>query len=163
MSHLYAKSVPVLRHYVTQIGVILHRVDDTALTFRIADMFPAGQQLAIALGFALRATYPVCGKELPDMQTDTANKSELLGWHEIVANSLANLSSADFDAVPKTISHQAGLAKLEQSTDDYITLFALPNFFFHLSAGYTALRAAGTPLSKGDFDGLHSYPAGFSF
>jgi hypothetical protein len=29
--------------------------------------------------------------------------------------------------------------------------------------GYAALRAVGVPLGKEDFDGIHSYPAGFRF
>ena len=29
--------------------------------------------------------------------------------------------------------------------------------------GYAALRAAGVPLGKADFDGLHSYPPDFHF
>jgi hypothetical protein len=28
---------------------------------------------------------------------------------------------------------------------------------------YAIARAAGVPLSKGDFDGYHQYPDGFSF
>ena len=46
---------------------------------------------------------------------------------------------------------------------DYLTKMALPNFFFHLTMGYAALRAAGVPLGKADFDGIHSYPADFRF
>jgi hypothetical protein len=28
---------------------------------------------------------------------------------------------------------------------------------------HVALKQAGVPLGKADFDGLHDYPAGFSF
>jgi hypothetical protein len=46
---------------------------------------------------------------------------------------------------------------------DFLHLFGLPNFFFHLTMGYAALRAAGVPLGKADFDGFHAYPADFRF
>jgi hypothetical protein len=34
---------------------------------------------------------------------------------------------------------------------DYVTRFALPNFFFHVTAAYAILRAAGVSLGKPDF------------
>lgn len=41
--------------------------------------------------------------------------------------------------------------------------FAWPNFVFHLSMVCASDRAKGVPLSKGDYDGIHGYPLGFSF
>jgi hypothetical protein len=35
----------------------------------------------------------------------------------------------------------------------YLTSFALPNFYFHLSMAYALLRQAGAPLGKRDFLG----------
>ena len=34
---------------------------------------------------------------------------------------------------------------------DYLTGFALPNFFFHVTTAYAILRAAGVSLGKPDF------------
>jgi hypothetical protein len=34
---------------------------------------------------------------------------------------------------------------------DYLTRFALPNFFFHVTTAYAILRAAGVTLGKPDF------------
>jgi hypothetical protein len=61
------------------------------------------------------------------------------------------------------IRHQAGFALLEQTGAEFLHLYGIPNFFFHLTMGYAALRAAGVPLGKADFDGFHSYPADFRF
>ena len=36
---------------------------------------------------------------------------------------------------------------------DYLYHFALPNFYFHLTAVYAILRANGVALGKGDFIG----------
>ena len=74
------------------------------------------------------------------------------------------LKPADFDgANARIISHRAGFADLTQTAPDYLHQFALPNLWFHLTMAYATLRHAGVPLGKADFDGLHSYPAGFSF
>lgn len=37
--------------------------------------------------------------------------------------------------------------------DRFLTEFALPNFFFHLTLVYAILRKEGVPLEKGDFMG----------
>ena len=58
----------------------------------------------------------------------------------------------------RRIQHRAGIADLDQSAEDFLFLYGLPNFFFHLAMGYAALRAAGVTLGKADFDGFHAYP-----
>ena len=60
------------------------------------------------------------------------------------------------------VAHRAGEADLVQEPEDYAARFALPNLWFHLSMAYAALRAAGAPVGKAEFDGLHAYPAGAS-
>jgi hypothetical protein len=57
----------------------------------------------------------------------------------------------------------AGEKENALTTDNYYSLFVIPNFFFHFSVPYSIARANGIPLSKGDFDGLHYYKPGFSF
>jgi hypothetical protein len=77
---------------------------------------------------------------------------------------LGAMTPADFEgAETRVIRHKAGFADLEQSGSDFLYLYGLPNFFFHLTMGYAALRAAGVPLGKADFDGFHAYPAEFRF
>ncbi|NJM81512.1 MAG: DUF1993 domain-containing protein, partial [Tabrizicola sp.] len=77
---------------------------------------------------------------------------------------LGRVTPAEFEGAEKRIlRHRAGFAEIEQSAADFLYLFGLPNFFFHLTMGYAALRAAGVPLGKADFDGFHQYPDGFSF
>ena len=63
---------------------------------------------------------------------------------------------------PQSLYHQAQ----EQIVDEGVAAgrpSGMPNFFFHLTMGYAALRAAGVPLGKADFDGFHVYPEGFEF
>ena len=155
---LYTASVPVFRHYLERISVMAERAGPEAMGARIADAFPAGQQFATAAGFTLRIACPLAGREVPDLPA-------ALGPRLAVARAmLGAMSPADFDgAETRIIRHRAGFADLEQTGADFLHLYGLPNFFFHLTMGYAALRAAGVPLGKADFDGLHSYPDGFHF
>jgi hypothetical protein len=52
---------------------------------------------------------------------------------------------------------------VELNGHEFIELYIIPNFLFHLSMAYAIARAEGIAVSKGDFDGFHSYPEGFCF
>jgi uncharacterized protein len=157
---LYAASVPVFLHYLSQMRGMLGRGD---LTAQIADSFPAGQQFASAIGFTLRTTYPLAGREIPELHGST-DAMGLLARISAAEAALHALSEKDFvGAEARVIRHQAGQAMVAQKGADFLHLYGLPNFFFHLTMGYAALRANGADLGKADFDGFHHYPPGFRF
>lgn len=155
---LYAASVPVFRHYLGQMSGVVERAGRDMLKFQILDAFPAGQQFATAVGFAMRATCPLAMREVPDLP-------QALGPRLAVARALLGaMRPAEFEGAEEVmIRHVAGFAEIEQNGSDFLHLFAIPNFFFHLTMGYATLRAAGLPLGKEDFDGWHRYPADFRF
>ena len=155
---LYTASVPVFRHYLERVSAIVERAGTEALEARIADAFPARQQFATAAGFALRVACPLAGREVPDLPA-------ALGPRLAVARAmLGAMGPGAFEgAEARVIRHRAGEAWLEQDGASFLHLYGMPNFLFHLTMGYAALRAAGVPLGKADFDGFHAYPPGFSF
>ena len=155
---LYAASVPVFRHYLGRVQDIVALAGPEALRAQVGDAFPAGRQFATAAGFALRVACPLAGREVPDMP-------QALGPRlAVVRATLGAMRPDEFlGAETLVIRHQAGFSELEQSASDFLHLYGAPNFFFHLTMGYAALRAAGVPLGKADFDGFHSYPAEFRF
>jgi hypothetical protein len=155
---MYQPCVPVFRHYLSRVSDIVAVAGPDALDARIADAFPARQQFATAAGFALRIACPLAGREVPDLPQG-------LGPRLAVARAmLGAMTPAEFEgAETRIIRHRAGFAELEQTGTDFLYLYGLPNFFFHVTMGYAALRAAGVPLGKADFDGLHVYPEDFRF
>lgn len=155
---LYTASVPVFRHYLDRVAGMVERAGPEALDHRIADSFPARQHFATAAGFALRIACPLAGREVPDLPA-------ALGPRLAVARAtLGGMRAAEFEgAEARVIAHRAGMADLEQDGAAFLHLYGMPNFLFHVTMGYAALRAAGVPLGKADFDGLHAYPAGFAF
>lgn len=155
---MYQASVPVFRHYLARVAEMVEKAGPGAMEARIADAFPAGQQFATAAGFALRIACPLAGREVPDLP-------QALGPRLAVARAmLGAMTPAEFaGAETRVIRHRAGFSELEQTGTEFLHLYGLPNFLFHLTMGYAALRAAGVPLGKADFDGFHSYPADFHF
>ena len=75
----------------------------------------------------------------------------------------ASRTSTKLGAEGRVIQHRAGFADLEQDGASFLHLYGMPNFLFHVTMGYAALRAAGVALGKADFDGSHDYPPGFAF
>ncbi len=162
----FAITVPVFQHYLYRISTIAARTDAAAqLDYRVTTgMFSAGQNLMTAQGFVPRILTPLCGHRFAPLPDGPATSDLLIARGTLLQNDLSRITPAQFaEADQKEITHDAGNATLRQSAETFVTLYGMPNFFFHLVAGYSALRAAGVPLSKGDFDGFHSYPTGFSF
>lgn len=155
---LFTASVPVFRHYLDRVARMVEGAAPAALDHRIADSFPARQHFATAAGFALRVACPLAGREVPGLPA-------ALGPRLAVARAtLGAMRPEEFaGAEARVIAHRAGFADLEQGGAEFLHLYGMPNFLFHVTMGYAALRAAGVPLGKGDFDGLHAYPVGFSF
>jgi hypothetical protein len=155
---MYQASVPVFRHYLGRVAEMVERAGPEALDAQIADAFPAGQQFATAAGYALRIACPLAGREVPDLP-------QALGPRLAVARAmLGAMAPQDFQgAETRMIRHTAGFSDMTQSGAEFLYLYGLPNFFFHLTMGYAALRTAGVPLGKADFDGFHSYPPDFHF
>lgn len=154
---LYAASVPVFLHYLGQMRGLV-TLPGADLNAAVGDAFPAHQQFATAANFSLRVTLPLAGRQviLPEPGRDRAGLCRQI---DAVCDVLRLLPPADFiGAESRVIPHRAGQADLAQTGAEYLHLYGMPNFFFHMSMGYAALRASGLPLGKGYFDGYHRYP-----
>lgn len=163
---LFQATVPVFQHYIQRIDSIIGGLTNGgALAAQLVpDTFTAGEHFASAQGFALRTVFPLMDRDIPSLSTEECDASGLRRRGREVRDLLAAISPSDFCVSPdRRIHHRAGFADLTQDATQFVTLYALPNFFFHATMGYATLRASGVPLGKTDFDGQHSYPCGFSF
>ena len=150
---LYAASVPVFRHYLGQASRMIEIAGPVVMAAQGADAGPAGQQFATAAGFAMRVACPLAGRAVPDLPAALAPRLA------VARATLGGMRPDEFrGAEDRRILHKAGMAELDQSASDFLHLYGMPNFMFHLTMGYVALRAAGVPLGKADFDGFHAYP-----
>lgn len=162
---LYNVTVPVLLHYLGRLDGIVAKAREADLDRRLAeDGFTAGVQFRTAQNFALRAVFPTLGREAPKLTNIGQSKAILTARSGEIRDLFGALCPFDFDgAATRAVPHTAGQGEHTQTGLDYVTLFALPNFFFHLTSGYATLRATGTALGKADFDGIHKYSPGFRF
>lgn len=155
--------------YLGNLGRLLEKLEahESAtpglLSARLAeDMFPLITQAEIAMGFSLRASCPIAQQPVVSFISPEKSYAGLNTQLEKTLKHLHLLDALDND-LTLLLRDKAGPADIALPAEEFLARFALPNFYFHLSMVYAIARARGVPLTKGDFDGLHQYPPGFSF
>ncbi|SDD06448.1 hypothetical protein SAMN05428966_103111 [Massilia sp. PDC64] len=155
-------------HYLRRLDDILRRVeafDATVADRRLhPDMFPLLQQARTAIGFTLRATCPLAGRDIVSFRDDDYTFASIYAELERTMAYLAAIPDADFaGSDTANVRTTAGFAELDLPAPEYFHMYAVPNFFFHYSTVYAIARQAGVPIGKAEFDGYHRYPSGFTF
>jgi len=155
-------------HYLRRLEGILKQVEafggDVGDRRLHPDMFPLLQQARVAIGFTLRATCALAGREIVSFRDDDFTFPSIYAELERTMAYLAALPDAAFDGIDTlTVRTTAGFAELELPAWEYFQMYAVPNFFFHYSMVYAIARQAGVPVGKSEFDGYHRYPSGFTF
>ena len=162
-TELYDLTVPVFTRALNALSGLL----DTAVAHAgeagaeallanrlVPDMHPLSKQVQIACDGAKLCVARLSGAEAPvneDVETTIAElKARIaatLEWIGSVPREAID-GQEDREVVLKFPGGEwpfKGLA--------YVTGFALPNFFFHVTTAYDLLRQAGVPLGKRDFLG----------
>ena len=127
----------------------------TLLEARLApDMHPLPRQIQMASDSAKGAVARLAGVEPPAMPDTETTIAELKAR---IAATIAYVNSIDAAALDGAEDREVVLkfpgAELKFTGADFLTGFALPNFFFHITIAYALLRANGAPIGKMDFLG----------
>ncbi len=131
-------------------------LDEAALMeARLApDMRPFPDQIRMAAFSARSCVARLTGQEWPKTEDTEASLAEL---KQTVALSIAFVEGVEAAAFEGGGTRRVELrfpgVELNFEGRGYLTSFALPNFYFHLSMAYAILRQAGVPLGKRDFLG----------
>jgi uncharacterized protein len=162
---LYAASVPVFAQMLRALENVLKKAEAHAEARKIApevmlglrlapDMFALTRQVQVACDFAKNTCGRLTGTELPKFPDEEKTFAEL---HERIGKTLAfieGLSAAAFEgADTRTVAFPVAGKSYTMAGGQYFNGFALPNFYFHVSAAYMILRENGVALNKRDFLG----------
>ena len=162
---MYEASVPVITHMLGSLSHVLSKAEVHAAERKIdpqvfvnarlaPDMFPLKRQVQIASDNAKGMTSRLAGRDAPKYEDNEDNFAELQARIAKTRDYLASLLSAEFDgAESRPIQIKSGGRELNFTGSQYLTLFAMPNFLFHVTTAYDILRHNGVPLSKPDFLG----------
>lgn len=128
---------------------------DTLLDARLApEMFPLSGQIQLASDTAKLGVARLAGIQAPVFADDETTFKQL---QQRVERTVAFLESLPRDAIAddndRIIQFSAGPYELKLTAAAYITVFMLPNFYFHVTTAYDILRQQGAPLGKLDYLG----------
>lgn len=162
---IYDASVPVFVASLTSLSKILAKgaahieakgfKPDGFLQARLApDMHPLPNQIQIASDAAKGAAARLAGVDIPSMPDTEVTFAEL---QDRIAKTVAFLKGLDRTAFEgadtKEIVLKVGPNEWKMSGAQFLTTFALPNFFFHVTTAYALLRSCGVEIGKRDFLG----------
>lgn len=156
---IWTASVPVFVNTLIDMRAWLDKAagekDEAALMeARLApDMRPLPAQYQMASDSAKNALARLTGTEAPSMPDDEQSFAEL---RERCDKTVAYLRGFDAASLIGSEEREVELKfpngmGYRWAGADYLTGFALPNFFFHATTAYAILRNAGVALGKPDF------------
>jgi hypothetical protein len=127
--------------------------DDLIKACLIEDMRPLPAQIQMASDSAKNAMARLTGTDAPVMPDTESSFAELQVRCD---KTIAYIESIDPSALQDSAEREVVLkfpnGKGYRFTGaDYLTRFALPNFYFHVSMTYAILRAQGVSLGKTDY------------
>jgi hypothetical protein len=118
------------------------------------DMFSFDKQVQVACDNAKGMAARLCGKDIPVHADTETTLAELRARIASVMGFLETFSPADFAGAEE---RKITLPWMEEGkwmrADDYISQFALANFYFHVTTAYAILRHNGVELGKRDYIG----------
>ena len=120
----------------------------------IVDMLPLSAQIQIACDTAKGAAARLAGVEVPKHQDTEATLTELKARVAKTLEFIKTIKPEQLrEAETREVVLQFPQTTLKFSWLNYLTNFALPNFFFHVTIAYALLRKNGIDLGKRDFLG----------
>jgi hypothetical protein len=162
---MYKASVPVVLNALTNLKAILGKAEAwaaeknvkeaTVLNARLAlDMLPFSKQIQLVSDNAKGIAARLGGVENPSYADEEATFAEL---HERLQKTIDFVKSVDAKGFSGSETREVVL-KFPQRTMEftglsYLTGFAIPNLFFHVTTAYAILRHSGVPIGKSDYLG----------
>jgi uncharacterized protein len=120
----------------------------------IADMLPLTKQVQISCDNAKGAVARLAGIEPPKHEDNETNLIELKARVAKTLDFIGTIKPEQFvGAETRDVVLKFPSLTLQFKGHDYVTKFALPNFYFHASMAYACLRTSGVEIGKGDFLG----------
>ncbi len=162
---LYQASVPVFQRTLGSLSTILNKavafaeakkIDPSVLlNSRLApDMFPLLRQVQMVSDTVKGAAARLAGVALPSFPDEETTFPELQARITKTLDFLNSVHATQIDGgEERTIVLKMHSGDVTFTGQSYLLFFALPNFFFHVTAAYAILRHNGVDIGKLDYLG----------
>lgn len=129
--------------------------EDEVLNTRLAeDMYPLARQVQITSDMSKGAIARLAGIAAPAMEDNEVTFADL---QERIAKTLRFIESVDVQQLEGDESREIVVKgrnhEMKFTAHSYVTVFAVPNFYFHVTTAYNILRHLGVNIGKADFLG----------
>ena len=163
---MYSATIPPMTRGLTALSNILSKAEAhcaatgidpaTLTTFRLfPDMLNFARQVHLSCDFAARAAARLSGDEVPSFPDVETTLPEL---RDRIARTLVYIGGVDAEGFKGAEEREIVLnrrgGEMRLSGTDFLTLYALPQFYFHMTTAYNILRHNGVVLGKRDFMGV---------
>lgn len=157
---IYDASAPVFTAALTNMQSWLDKAvgegkaEAALMEARLApDMRPFPAQFQMASDSAKGAIARLAGVDAPSMPDTEASFAELKARCQRTIDFIQSVDRAAFDGAEgrQVVLKFPNGSGYQFTGRDYLTGFALPNFFFHVTTAYALLRANGVSVGKPDF------------
>src|SRR6266853_5344869 len=158
LNDLYTFFVPVFLRGHAVLAELLRKAEAHAASYKITPsvlltarlfpyMYPLTGQVQGACDTAKRATARLVGVEPPRYEDNEASFEELYARIRKTTE-FVELHPADafLAAAERTIEMKVGSETVSLTASQYLTRFALPNFYFHITTAYDILRHNGVVI-----------------
>lgn len=162
---MYAHVVPPMDRSLVALSGLLARgaahceakgiKPEALLTFRLfPDMFPFTRQVQLSCDFATRAAARLAGVEpqgFPDTETSFAELADRVATARAYIASFAPEAFAG--AAERVVTLKVRGQEMSMPGLQFLTVFAVPQFYFHVTTAYNILRHNGVEIGKMDYMG----------
>ena len=160
---MYRASVPIFLQFLPAMSACLDKAAAYAAAKKVdasvllqsrlfPDMFPLVRQVQIAADFAKGPVARLAGVEPPKYEDNETTIDELKARIAKTIGFIKEFKPSQIDgSEERDITIPMGGQTRTFKGENYLTGFALPNFFFHTTTTYAILRHNGVELGKGDF------------
>ena len=162
---IYDASIPPMTRMIENLLKIIDKAvaqakqkdtsPDSLLDERLApDMFPFTRQIQTVSDAAKGCAARLAGIAPPSMPDTETTMAELQARLSKTVDFLKSVNASQLaGAEDREIVIKFPQGEMKFTGRDYLTNFALPNFFFHVTTAYAILRHKGFEIGKMDFLG----------
>lgn len=162
---MHRRSVAVFDRFLGAVAIILDKAEahcearkikpEVILTARLfPDMFSFTRQVQLACDFAARGTARLAGQEPKGFPDNEISFAELKDRISAARGYMGSFQALDFaHAETRKVHFKAGGHDMVMTGDEFLSFYALPQFFFHVTTAYDILRHNGVELGKRDYMG----------
>ncbi|WP_044874202.1 DUF1993 domain-containing protein [Pseudomonas sp. LFM046] len=162
---MYEASLPVLARMLGNLSNILKKAEANAqargiepkvlIESRLApDMYPLARQVQIASDMAKGCAARLAGVEVPSWADTETSFEELQARITKTLDFIKGIDASQLDgSESRTVVLKMRSGEISFSGRDYLLGFAMPNFYFHITAAYAILRHNGVDVGKMDYLG----------